>query len=123
MYYTPTNDELYDGVEYIENDIIKVYHHQVENIYNKKIKLLNREDILKFGFNLKSSTTNEDFFSKPIIGSQPTFFEIILRTIDNVPYVSLYKTSTLIERTVLINDLHIKNINEFKWIMNRYGVL
>lgn len=123
MYYTPTNDEFYDGVEYLENDIIKVYHHQIENIYNKKIKLLNREDILKLGFNLKSSTTNEDFFSKPVIGSQPTFFEIILRTIDNVPYVSLYKTSILIERTVLINDLHVKNVNEFKWIMNRHGVL
>lgn len=118
--YKPTNDEFYDGFEYLENGIKKVYRHQIQ-LDNIEIITLSGNDLSELGFTLihqdKKSEDGVSFF-KTFYGSPPFAAFINLMFEKDVPYVTIKQ-----EDTVLVNKMHIKNISELKWILNRYGLL
>ncbi len=119
-YYTPTEDEFFNGFEYIENEITKVYHNRILGIENLKIKYLDVEDILKLGFTLEENKDGVYKFNKMFFGESPSFYELIFKLEDRtltLNEVNQFKT------TNLFLNFHLKNISELKWILNRYGIL
>lgn len=124
-YYTPTKDEFFDGFKFETLAGEKF----IESYYNTswgdvdasdyRVKFLDNEDIINLGFRITESLGNKTVFEKNVISVKPTYYKLFFDTENDVPYVELID----MYNNVLLGRVHIKNISELKWLLNRYGVL
>lgn len=123
-YYTPTQDEFYygfscealdDRAEYVPYTYLS---HQTQ-LTDFRVKYLEPSDILDLGFVIQRESDNVTVFIKNVIGERPDYYILHLMYENGLPFVEILNMYNV----VLLSRIHIKNVHEIKWILNRYGIL
>ena len=76
-------------------------------------------DILSIGFNIQKETDDHIALIKNITGERPDYYILYFRIENGLPFIEL----TDMYNNTMISKIHIKNINELSWLLNRYGIL
>lgn len=130
-YYTPTIDEFRDGFKFEMTDLFTdiwkerkySYGHKLpEDMLRLRVKYLDFEDIVELGFTHEEKDGNVDLFYK-IFSLSDDIASLGLEYINDIPVITLWKDRTGNSSwDFIVKQLHIKNINELEWILNRYGI-
>ena len=126
-HYIPTIDELYCGFEckihvgnnQFDNYTVSPYTDFTIPISEYRVKCLDKDDIVELGFNIKKEFEGVTFFYINVPHSEPLYYNLELNDMGSAKYVSILDTY----KNVVIDRMHIRNKNELKWILNRYGIL
>lgn len=126
MYYTPSLDEFHSGFvfeEKVNNEWAKKIFKQqtLFDILNTRVKYLDEDDILDLGFRRSANMDgNVLIFRKDLLSATSTRYVVMeLTYIFNEPFVSLFDD----QNEVILFEMNIKNVNELKWILNRYALV
>lgn len=124
-YYIPTKDEFFDGFKFET----KVEDRFVESLYstswseddptNFRVKYLNIQDLKSLGFNVIDETYLGTMLEKNVTSAKPTFYRLFFTEENGLPFIQMTDTYN----NILLGKIHIKNINELQWLLNKYGVL
>jgi hypothetical protein len=118
-FYTPSIDELFDGVlfeEKIDNKwVARQYKAPLENVFNIRMKYLNEDDILDLQFEKALDTNLYTLYNKmnPSLNVNKMVY-IKLNKLNKVPTISISSG----DETV-ISNLIVKSKDELIWILNR----
>lgn len=124
-YYTPTADEFYSGFkfvtvvdgEYIDSVYTSSFDNDDRTVY--KVKYLNVEDLQDIGFVIQKENDTTITLIKNVIGQKPNYYIINFKSEYGLPFIEL----TDMYGNIMMSKIHIKNINELSWLLNRYGIL
>ena len=123
-FYTPSIDELCDGVSFqekIDNKWVdRTYHcnYKPETPATIRIKKLNEQDILDLGFSKVLELSRGSVFIKrnPSVSNNKSI-TIRMVTIATMPHVTIS-----VGETEVVVNLIIKNKSELVWLINRLNV-
>jgi len=130
-YYTPTIDEFHDGFRFEwkikDSDDYKTINHVhggrlPEDLLNTRVKYLDFDDIIELGFTYEEKDGDTDLFYK-IFSLNSDIASLGLEYVNGLPIVTIWKDQNGNSNwDFIVKQLHIKNINELEWILNRYGI-
>jgi len=125
-HYIPTVDELHVGFEckIKEGDnyvpyVITPHTNLNVPMSDFKVKWLDKQDIIDLGFTLKKDFDEFCKFYINVPHSEPLYYTLEFEHVGPNVYITLYDNFN----KTLIEKLWIRNKNEIKWILNRYGIL
>ncbi len=123
-YYTPTQDEFYYGFSCEVLDSENEYNpfqylvHQ-DQLTDFRVRYLEASDLIDLGFVMQREDNNVKVFIKNVTGERPDYYILHLMYENGLPFVEILNMYNV----VLLSRIHIKNVHEIKWILNRYGIL
>lgn len=125
-YYTPSLDEFHNNFNYEE--LVNGEWLPTEfglktrfNLSEVRVKYLDRSDIESMGFRFLDGDGVFDKYTKEVESSTTiAMCDLYIHWIGDEPFITIVIDNDM---TPLICDLNIKNLNEFKWILNRYGLV
>lgn len=123
-YYTPTQDEFSYGFscEIRKNDdTYEKFEYLVtqDDLLKFRVKYLDTDDLIKLGFMFKEKDVDCDIFLRNVTGERPNYYLLHFYEEHGLPFIKIYNMYD----HVIMDKVHIKNINELKWLLNRYGIL
>lgn len=118
-FYTPSIDELFDGVlfeEHVDNKwVVRQYKAPLENLFTIRMKYLDEDDILSLQFEKTLVTNLYTLYTKmnPSLNVNKMIY-IRFNKLNKVPTISISSG----DETV-ISNLIVKSKDELIWILNR----
>lgn len=125
-HYIPSVDELHVGFEckIKEGDTYVPYVITTHTILNVpisdfRVKWLDKQDLLDLGFSLKKDFDSYSKFYINVPHAEPLYYTVEFEYVGPNVYITIYDNYN----RRLLEHLWIRNKNELKWILNRYGIL
>lgn len=121
-FYTPHIDELYVGLE-CQNltkegnweDLIITGVSINDESSHYRIKMLDPDDIIEEGFDLRYETAYYREFSKVLYSEEiPYVIKIRMAKKEGFPIIKVLK-----EDTIMVDSIMLKTKNEFKWLISK----
>lgn len=125
-HYIPSIDELYIGFECKikhGNEYIPytINNHNDFNVHFSefRVKWLDKQDIIDLGFTLKKDFEGYSKFYINVPNAEPLYYTLECENTGPNTYVSIIDNYG----NRLVDRLWLRNKNELKWVLNRYGIL